>query len=69
MKKLFCTVVTDYDGTLAGPMIFHTRAEKPADVEPHIREELCELGFEDSVLDDIFEVFTFEVSDLDIIEV
>jgi len=69
MKKLFCTVVTDYDGSMASPTIFHTRAEKLADVEPHIREELCELGFEDSELDHIFEVFTFEVSDLDIIEV
>jgi len=68
MKKLFCTVVTDWDGTLDSPIIYHTRAENPDQVAKHIAEELEELGYEPEQQADTFDVFTFEVRDLDIQE-
>ena len=69
MKKLFCTVVTDFDGTLDSPIIYHTRAEDVESVEKHVREELVELGWNDEELDDLFDIFTFPVRQEDIIEV
>lgn len=68
MKRLFCTVVTDFDGTLESPVIFHIRAETMDHAETCAREQLVELGYEDSELDDMFDMFTFPVQERDIIE-
>lgn len=67
-KRLFCTVVTDFDGTLESPVIFHINAITMDHAETCAREQLVELGYEDSELDDMFDMFTFEVSATDIIE-
>ena len=68
MKRLFCTVVTDFDGTLESPVIFHIKAITMDHAEACAREQLVELGYEDSELDDLFDMFTFPVQDGDIIE-
>jgi hypothetical protein len=68
MKRLFCTVVTDFDGTLDSPIIFHIKAITMEKAEECAREQLVEYGYEDSELDDLFETFTFEVGEADIIE-
>ena len=67
-KRLFCTVVTDFDGTLESPVIFHINAITMDHAERCAREQLVELGYEDSELDDTFDMFTFEVSEADIID-
>lgn len=68
MKRLFCSVVTDFDGVLESPVIFHIKADTMDHAEKCTREQLVELGYEDEELDDLFEIFTFEVSEADIIE-
>jgi hypothetical protein len=71
MKRLFCTVVTDVDGTLESPIIYHNLAEGFAQVEQYVRAELAEYtGYEDEEeLADRFDIFTFEVKETDIAEV
>lgn len=70
MKRLFCTVVTDFRGILESPIIYHIRTEDVAQVEQYVREELAELGYEDEEeIADLFDIFTFEVKDTDITEV
>lgn len=68
MKRLFCTVVTDYDGTLESPIIFHIKAETMEKAEECSRELIVEYGYEDGELDDLFDMFTFEVTEADITE-
>jgi hypothetical protein len=68
MKKLFCTVVTDFDGTMESPEIFHTKTETPAKATERIKAEYLERGFSEETFEEQFEAFTFEVTDLDIIE-
>lgn len=69
MKRLFCTVVSSLDGSLDSPLIFHIKAETMAKAEERAREELCSYyEYKDEELDDIFETFTFEVGEVDIIE-
>lgn len=71
MKRLFCTVVTDFDGQFDSPLIFHTKAETSEQAEDRARGELVEyheLASLDEV-DDMFDIFTFEVTEADIIEV
>ena len=68
MKRLFCTVVTDFDGTMESPLIFHIKAESMQKAEECSRELLMEHGYEEKELDDLFDLFTFEVLDVDIVE-
>jgi hypothetical protein len=69
MKKLFCTIVTDFHGVLDSPIVYHTRAVDTQAVEKHVREELTELGYEDGDLDDVFDLFTFPVRPEDIVDI
>jgi hypothetical protein len=69
MKRLFCTVVTDFDGTLDSPIIFHIRTETVEKAEVCSRKLLAEYVYEDEELADRFNMFTFEVNDTDIEEV
>lgn len=68
MKRLFCSVVTDFDGTFDSPIIFHIRAETMEHAEKCTREQLLEYGYSEEMIDEHFEMFTFEVSEADIIE-
>jgi hypothetical protein len=68
MKRLFCTSVTDFDGNLEGPIIFHIKAETMQHAEACAREQLIESGYDDASIDDTFDMFTFEVSESDIVE-
>ena len=69
MKKLYCTVVTDFDGVMESPTIYHIKAETVEQVQAYVIEELTELGYdtEEEVLD-TFDLFTFEVRTQDIVE-
>ena len=68
MKRLFCTVVTSYDDTLESPLIYHTRAENAEAVEAHVKSELMELGWTEEDTEENFDLFSFPVGDLDIVE-
>lgn len=68
MKRLFCTVVTDYDGSLESPIIFHIKAETMEKAEECSRELLIEYCYEEEELADRFDMFTFEVTESDITE-
>lgn len=68
MKRLFCTVVTDFDGTLESPIIFHIKAESMEHAEKCARELMVEYNYEEKELDDFFDMFTFEVRETDITE-
>jgi len=68
MKRLFCTEVTDLNGTFESPIIFHIQAETMDHAEKCTREQLVESGYGDETIDDSFDMFTFEVSEADIIE-
>jgi hypothetical protein len=68
MKRLFCTIVTDFDGH---SLIFHTKAETMQKAEDHARGELVEcheLASLDEV-DNMFDILTFEVTETGIIEI
>ena len=68
MKRLFCTVVTDFQGTFESPIIFHIQAETMDHAEKCTREQLLEYEYSEEAIDEDFEIFTFEVSEADIIE-
>lgn len=68
MKRLFCTVVTDYEGQLDSPWIFHIKAETQEKAEVCAIEQLKENGYEDSMIEEHFELLTFPVREEDIIE-
>ena len=68
MKRLFCTVVTDLNGTFESPIIYHIKAETMDHAEQCMREQLVEAGYDDETLDESFETFTFAVTEMDIIE-
>lgn len=68
MKKLFCTVVTDYDGQLESPIIYHTKCETKEQAEVHVHEELVEYGYDVETIDETFDIFSFEITERDIVE-
>jgi hypothetical protein len=68
MKRLFCSVVTDFNGTFDSPVIFHIRAETMDHAEECTREQLVEYGYDKETIDDNFDMFTFPVQEGDIIE-
>ncbi len=70
MKKLFCVVVTDPNGDngLESPIIFHIKCEEQSNSEEAVKEMLEEeYGYEPEWIEN-FDIFSFEVTDLDIIE-
>jgi len=71
MKKLFCVVLTDLEGFLESPMIYHIKAETQHQAEEKALSELVEnLAGIDTIEEAVesFDPFSFEVTDLDIIE-
>jgi hypothetical protein len=71
MKKLFCVVLTDLEGLLESPMIYHIKAEAQHQAEEKAMTELMNgLAGLDTIEDVIeeFDLFAFPIEDTDIIE-
>ena len=72
MKKLFCVVVTDPDYVIGldSPIIFHIKCEDSNTAEEEAVSEMIgeEYGYDPQDVDRL-DVFSFEVTDLDIIEI
>ena len=71
MKKLFCVVVTDpaYVIGLDSPIIFHIKCEDSDKAEEAVKEMLGEEYEYDPQDVDNLGTFSFEVTDVDIIEI
>jgi S-adenosylmethionine synthetase len=71
MKKLFCVVVTDPDYVIGldSPIIFHIKCEDSNTAEEEAVNEMVgeEYGYDPQDVDNL-DIFSFEVTDLDIIE-
>ena len=72
MKKLFCVVVTDPDYVIGldSPIIFHIKCDDPLNkVEEAAVNEMVgeDYGYDPQDVDRL-DIFYFEVTDLDIIE-
>ena len=71
MKKLFCVVVTDLDYVIGldGPIIFHIKCEDANTAEETAVNEMAgeDYGYDPQDVDRL-DIFSFEVTDLDIIE-
>jgi hypothetical protein len=70
-KKLYCVVVSDPHGELGldSPVVFHVKSESQDSAEIIVSEELLGEDY-DYDKDDLayLDMFTFEVTELDIIE-
>jgi hypothetical protein len=70
-KKLYCVVVSDPHGELGldSPFVFHVKSESQDSAEIIVSEELLGEDY-DYDKDDLayLDMFTFEVTELDIIE-
>ncbi len=70
-KKLYCVVVSDPHGALGldSPVVFHVKSESQDSAEIIVSEELLGEDY-DYDKDDLayLDMFTFEVTELDIIE-
>ena len=71
MKKLFCVVVSDagYSTGLDSPVIFHIKCEQSEQAEDEVKGMMVdEYGYDGEAIDE-FDIFSFEVTDADIIEI
>jgi len=71
MKKLFCVVLTDLEGFLESPIIYHIKAETQHQAEEKAMTELMENFAGLDTIEDVvesFDLFSFTVEDTDIIE-
>jgi hypothetical protein len=71
MKKLFCVVLTDLEGLLESPTIYHIKAETQHQAEEKAMTELMKgLDGLDTIEDVVeeFDLFSFPIEDTDIIE-
>ena len=66
MKRLFCTVITSVDDTLESPMVIHSHAESADHAEKEVMDYMAgeDFGFDYNDLNDNFDTFTFEVTDI-----
>lgn len=71
MKKLFCVVVTDPDYVIGldSPIIFHIKCEDSNTAEEEAFNEMAgeDYGYDPQAIEDL-DIFAFEVTDEDIIE-
>jgi hypothetical protein len=71
MKKLFCVAVTDPNNVygVESPIIFHIKCEDSNQAEDAVREMLEEeYEFEPEWIDGL-EIFTYELTDANIVEI
>ena len=71
-KKLCCVVVTDPAGilgSLESPIVFHVKSDTQAAAEEKAKSELAseDYGYEPEDIE-YLDIFTFEVTELDVIE-
>jgi len=66
MKRLFCTVITSVDDTLESPLIIHSMNETMDHAEQAVIDYMTgeDFGFDYDMLNDNFDTFTFEVTDI-----
>ena len=66
MKRLFCTVITSYDNTLESPLVIHSMNETLDHAEQAVIDYMAgeDFGFDYDMLNDNFDTFTFEVTDI-----
>lgn len=66
MKRLFCTVITSVDDTLESPMVIHSMNETMDHAEQAVIDYMAgeDFGFDYDMLNDNFDTFTFEVTDI-----
>jgi len=69
MKRLFCTVITSFDDTLESPLVIHSMSETMDHAEKEVIDYLAGEdfgfdGFDNDMLNDNFDTFTFEVTDI-----
>ncbi len=66
MKRLFCTVITSVDDTLESPLVIHSHAESADHAEREVMYYMAgeDFGFDYNNLNDNFDTFTFEVTDI-----
>jgi len=72
-KKLYCVVVTDPAdvlGCLESPIIFHVRTTSSDRAETKVKGELIseDYDYDPEVVENGLDIFTFELSNLDILE-
>jgi hypothetical protein len=72
MKQLFCVVVTD-PGEVIGlisPIIYHIKCENKSQAEDFVKDELTseeDYGYDQEDVETL-DLFTFPVTDLDIVK-
>jgi len=66
MKRLFCTVITSIDDTLESPLVIHSMNETMDHAEQAVIDYMTgeDFGFDYDMLNDNFDTFTFEVTDI-----
>jgi hypothetical protein len=66
MKRLFCTVITSIDNTLESPLVIHSMNETMDHAEQAVIDYMTgeDFGFDYDMLNDNFDTFTFEVTDI-----
>ena len=66
MKRLFCTVITSVDDTLESPLIIHSMSETMDHAEKEVIDYMAgeDFGFDYNMLNDNFDTFIFEVTDI-----
>lgn len=66
MKRLFCTVITSVDDTLESPMVIHSMNETMDHAEQAVIDYMTgeDFGFDYDMLNNNFDTFTFEVTDI-----
>ena len=66
MKRLFCTVITSIDDTLESPLVIHSMNETMDHAEQAVIDYMTgeDFGFDNDMLNDNFDTFTFEVTDI-----
>jgi hypothetical protein len=59
-------VITSVDDTLESPLVIHSHAESSDHAEKEVIDYLAgeDFGFEYNMLNDNFDTFTFEVTDI-----
>jgi hypothetical protein len=69
MKKLYCTVVTDFEGIMESPTIYHIKAETVEAAQVYVKEDLMEMGYEteEEILVTL-RIRSIEIKETDIIE-
>jgi hypothetical protein len=66
MKRLFCAVITSVDDTLESPLIIHSMSETMDHAEKEVIDYMAgeDFGFDYNMLNDNFDTFIFEVTDI-----